>query len=56
MIAKMLYLPPEKNKLLSEKDAQTAQASTVEYEIDNWMVYDIMDQICKDTDLYPCVK
>ena len=27
-----------------------------EYEIDNRMVYDMLDQICKDTDLYPYVK
>ena len=29
---------------------------TLEYEIDNRSVYDIMVQICKDTDLYPYVK
>ena len=27
-----------------------------EYEIDNRSVYDILDQICKNTDLYPYVK
>ena len=27
-----------------------------DYTIDNRMVYDILDQICKDTDLYPYVK
>ena len=27
-----------------------------EYEIDNRMVYGVMDQIGKDTDLYPYVK
>ena len=27
-----------------------------EYEINNRTVYDILDQICKDTDLYPYVK
>ena len=27
-----------------------------ECEIDNRTTYDILDQICKDTDLYPCVK
>ena len=29
---------------------------TAEYEVDNRSIYDILDQICKDTDLYPCVK
>ena len=28
----------------------------MEYKIDNRHVYDILDQICKDTDLYPHVK
>ena len=27
-----------------------------DYKIDNKTVYDILDQICKDTDLYPYVK
>ena len=27
-----------------------------EYKIDNRMVYDVLDQICKDIDLYPYVK
>ena len=27
-----------------------------EYEINNRLVYDVLDQICKDTDLYPYVK
>ena len=27
-----------------------------EYEVDNRTVYGILDQICKDTDLYPYVK
>ena len=29
---------------------------TVKYKIDNKTVYDILDQICKDTDLYPYIK
>ena len=29
---------------------------TPEYEIDNRTVYDVLDQIFKDTDLYPYVK
>ena len=32
------------------------QDDTAEYVIDNRMVYDILDQICKDTDLYPYIK
>ena len=27
-----------------------------EYEIDNWTVYDFLDQICKETDLYLYIK
>ena len=56
MIARMLHLPPDKNKLLLERDAHRVQDRTAEYIIDNRMVYDILDQICKDTDLYPYVK
>ena len=52
MIARMLHLPPYKNKLLSEKDVQRVQIGMAEYKIDNQMVYDVLDQICKDTDLY----
>ena len=40
MIAMMLHLPADKNT----------------FEIDNRTVYDILDQICKGTDLYPYVK
>ena len=53
MIAKM---SPDKNKLLLEKDAQRVQVHTAVYKIDNRTVYDILDQICKDIDLYPYVK
>ena len=56
MIARMLHLPPDKNKLLSENDIQRVQVCTADYEIDNRTVYDILDQICKDTNLYPFVK
>ena len=56
MITRMLHLSPEKNKFLPEKDAQTVQAHMPEYKIDNRTVNDILDQICKDTDLYPYVK
>ena len=56
MIARILHLPPNKNKLLSEKYAQTAQAYTAEHDIDNQTVCDVPDQIWKKTDLYPYVK
>ena len=56
MIARMLHLSPNKNKLLSENDVQRVQVCTAEYKIDNWTVYDVLDQICKDTYLYPYVK
>ena len=56
MIAMILHLPPDKNKLLSEKDIQKVQAGTAMDKIDNPIVYDIMDQICKVTDLCPYVK
>ena len=50
----MLHLPPDKNELLPEN--QSIQVCTVEYKIDNRMVFDILVQFCKDTDLYPYVK
>ena len=56
MIARMLHLSLEKNKLLLEKDAQTVQSCTAEYKNDNRTIYDILDHICKDTNLYPYVK
>ena len=56
MITRMLHLPPDRNKLLSEQDARTAKAHTAEYEIDSRSVYNVLDQICKDIDLYPYVK
>ena len=56
MIAKILNLPPDKNRLLQEQDTQSGISYTAEYEIDNKSVNDILDQICKDTDLYPYVK
>ena len=56
LIPRMLHLPPDKNKLLSENDVQRVQVHTTEYEINNRTVYDNLDQICKDTDSYPYVK
>ena len=49
-------MPQDKNKLLLERDAHKVQDCTAEYIIDNRMVCDILDQICKDTDLYPYIK
>ena len=54
MIARMLHLSPDKNRLHNEQSAQSVKEHTAEYEIDNRSVYDIQDQTCKDTDLYQC--
>ena len=56
MIARILYLTPDKNRLNNEQSAQPIKEHTAEYKIDNRSVYDIFDQICKDTDPYPYVK
>ena len=56
LIARMLHLPLNKNKLLLESSVHKVQDHTAEYVINNRMVYDILDQICKDKDLYPYVK
>ena len=53
MIARILHLPPDKNKLLLESSGHKVQDPTAEYIIDNRTVYDVL---CKDTDLYPYVK
>ena len=55
-IARMLHLPLNNNKLLLESSANKVQDHTTEYIIDNRTVYDILDQICMDTDLFPYVK
>ena len=49
-------MPSGKNKLLSESSADRVKDHTAEYVIDNRMVYDDRDQICKDTNLYPYIK
>ena len=49
----MFHLPPNKNKLHKEQSAQSVMKHTADYEIDNRSVYDILDQIYKDIDLYP---
>ena len=56
MITRMLYLSPDKNKLLVERSARSVKKYTVEYKIDNRTVYNKVDQICKQIDLYPYVK
>ena len=56
MIIKMLQLLPNKNKLHNEQSAQSVTEHTAEYKIDNRSVYNILDQICKDTDMYAYAK
>ena len=56
VIARMLHLPPEKNRLHNEQSAQSVKECTAVYKIDNRSVNDIFDQICKDTVLYLWVK
>ena len=56
VIARMLCIPPDKNKLHDKQNAQSVKEHIAEYKIDNRSIYDILDQICKDTDLYPYIK
>ena len=56
MITEILHLPPDKNKLHNKQSAQSVKEHRAEYKIDNRSVYVILDQICKNTDLYPYVK
>ena len=56
MVTRMLHLPSDKNKILLDSDVHSTKAHMAEYKIDNKSVYDILDQICKDSDLYPYVK
>ena len=56
LIARMLHLPTDKNKIYNEQSVQSVTQHMPEYEINNKTVYDILNQICKDTDLYPYVK
>ena len=48
----MLHLHSGKNKLHNKLVIK----HTAKYKIDNRSIYDILDQICKDTDLYLYVK
>ena len=52
MITRMLNLPQHKNKLLLESSLDKVRDGMPEYTINIRMVYDILDQICKDTDPY----
>ena len=56
IIASILHLPQDKNKLLMEHNVHSVKEHTAEYKIYNRSVYDILDQIYKDTDLYSCFK
>ena len=40
----------------NEQSGQSVKEHKAEYEINNRIIYDILDQIRKDTDLYPYVK
>ena len=56
MIARILYLMQEKNWLQNEQSAESVKEHMTEYKTENKSVNDILDQICKDTDLCPYVK
>ena len=53
---RMLHLLPDKNKILLDSDVQSNKALMAEYNIYNRSVYDMLNQRCKDTDLYSYVK
>ena len=54
LINRILNLPPDKNKVLF--GVHSVKEHMTEYEIDNRSVYEILDQICKDTDLYKYIN
>ena len=56
MIVMILHLPPDKNRLHNEQSALSIKKHTAEHEIDKRSFYDILYQICKDINLYPCVN
>ena len=45
----------EQNIICRESIASSSTEHATPYKIDNRTVYDILDQICKDTDLFPYV-
>ena len=53
MITRMLHLSQDEKKLHNKQSAQSVMEHMAEYKIDNRHFYNILDQICKDTDLYP---
>ena len=52
MITKMLQLPKKQNRLCSELDANNYTGQKMVCGIDNKTDNDILNHICKDTDLY----
>ena len=56
MITRMLHLPTDKNMFHHERSAQSIKEHTAEYKKNNRSVYDILDQICKDINLYPFIE
>ena len=52
MIDRMLHPPLDKNKLLLKHNVHTVKEHMAEYKIDSRSVYVILDQICKNADLY----
>ena len=56
MIATMLHLYQHKNKLMREHEANSVKENMAEDKIDKRSVYNMLNQIDKDTDLYPYVK
>ena len=56
IFAKLLHLLQLKSKPVLEHNVHLTKKLTAEYKIDNRTVYDIFDQICKDTNLCPYVK
>ena len=54
MITRMSHLPQE--RLKNEQSAQSVNEHMAKCQIENISVYSILDQLCKETDLYPYVK
>ena len=53
MSVRISHLPLDKNRLHNKQSAQSFKEHTAEYKGDNKNVNDILDQICKDNELYP---
>ena len=56
VIAKMLHLPQDKNRLHNKQRAQSVIKDSADYEIDKKSVYDILNYIFKDANLYPYLR